>query len=811
MNVSVNWIKKYIQPSLPIEELAEKLTRIGTPVETIEYPDNRLKQVITVDLLEVEQHPNADKLLIATIYDGKDEHKVVTGASNIKKGQKLFWAPPGTELPTGQKIEKTVLRDVESMGMLCSASELLLEGKLEAEESKGGLLIAPFDAVSGKNYLETMGFDSPLLEFEITANRADCFSMTGIAREISVLTNEPLLLPEIKVNEDANTESQKEVSIEIEDTALCYRFVGQVLTNIKVEKSPLWLVQALQSIGLRSINNVVDVTNFVMMEMGQPLHAYDRDQLAGNKLIARLAKEGEKVITLDEKERNLTPDMIVIADAEKPVGIAGVMGGLLSEVTENTKTIVLEGAVFHGPSVRKTSRALGLRSDASSRFERGVDLDMANQAVLRAAQLLQEMGAGEIAKGYLDIGNQSKRTLPISFTAERINQFLGTDIPEERMIDILTSLGCTIEKKENDLWEAFAPSWRGDISIFQDLAEEIIRIYGYDNIPPTLPISASKVVQLPKLSQVERATTDLLAGLGFNQCVHFSFSCPEVVKKLNIDENSSLRQMIPVLNPIVDELSHMKTTLLGSLLETLQKNQSQKAIDLKLFEVARTFSPHHLPLNGELPTENLLLSVVATGAISRSSWNQKPLHADFYYMKGIAERVLKELKITNATFSSAQNPMLHPGRTAEIKKDGVSIGWIGEIHPLVQENFDLSQPTIYLEINLNAIEKDALSLNQYEIFGRFPSIYRDLAFVVSTEVTHKQMAQLIRNAGGDQLIRCDLFDVYQGANLPVGKRSLAYSLVFQNPDRTLEDHKVDGFIQAIVKSASQEYQAELRS
>lgn len=811
MNVSVNWLKKYIQPSLPIEELAEKLTRIGTPVEAIEYPDERLKKVITVDLLQIEHHPNADKLSIATVYDGAEEHKVVTGASNLKVGQKLFWAPPGTELPTGQKIEKTILREIESMGMLCSASELLLESKLEAEESKGGLLIAPFDAMPGKNYLETMGFDSPLLEFEITANRADCFSMIGIAREVSVLTKEPLVIPEIKTSENANIETQKEVSIEIEDPELCYRFVGQVLTNVKVGKSPLWLVQALQSIGLRSINNVVDVTNFVMMEMGQPLHAYDRDQLAGNKLIARLAKPGEKIVTLDEKERELTPEMIVIADQEKPVGIAGVMGGFHSEVTENTKTIVLEGAVFHGPSVRKTSRALGLRSDASSRFERGVDLDMANQAVSRAAQLLQGIGAGEIAQGYLDIGEQREKTSQISFTSEKINQFLGTDIPEKRMIDILESLGFKIEKAENNIWKAFVPSWRGDVSIFQDIAEEIIRIYGYDNVASTLPVSTSKVVQLPKLSQVERATTDLVAGLGFNQCVHFSFSCPEVVKKLNVDGNSPLGQMISVLNPIVDELSHMKTTLLGSLLETLQKNQSQKAIDLKFFEVARTFLPHQLPLNGELPTEHLLLSAVATGSISRSSWNLKSFYADFYYMKGVAERILKGLNIADATFVSAQNPMLHPGRTAEIHKNGISIGWVGEIHPLVQENFDLSQSTIYLEINLNAIEKEALSLNQYQAFGRLPSIYRDLAFVVSTEVTHEEMIQLINRAGGDYLIACNLFDVYQGANLPAGKRSLAYSLIFQDSERTLEDHEVDEAIQSIIKSALKEYQAELRS
>lgn len=811
MNVSVNWIKKYIQPSLPIGELAEKLTRIGTPVEKIEYPDDRLKKIITVELLQVERHPNADKLLIATIYDGIKEHQVVTGASNLKVGQKLFWASPGIELPTGQKIEKTILREIESMGMLCSASELLLETKLEAEESKGGLLIAPFDSVVGKNYLETMGFDSPLLEFEITANRADCFSMIGIAREISVLTNEPLMVPEININENITIESQKEVLIEIENPALCYRFVGQVLTNVKVGKSPLWLVQALQSIGLRSINNVVDVTNFVMMEMGQPLHAYDRDQLAGNKLIARLAKFGEKIITLDEKERDLTPDMIVISDQEKPVGIAGVMGGLYSEVTESTKTIVLEGAVFHGPSIRRTSRALGLRSDASSRFERGIDLDMANQAVLRAAQLLQKIGAGEIAKGYVDIGKSSNETLSISFTAAKINQFLGTDIAEQNMLDILTSLGFIIEKERNDSWNAFVPSWRGDVRIFEDIAEEIIRIYGYDNIPPTLPTSTSKVVQLPKLSQVERATTDLMAGLGFNQCVHFSFSCPEMMKKLNIDDNSSLCQMIPVLNPIIDELSHMKTTLLGSLLETLQKNQSQKAIDLKLFEVARTFFPNHLPLDGELPTENLLLSAVATGVTSISSWNQKPVNADFYYMKGIAERILKGLKISDVTFIPAQNPMLHSGRTAEIQKNEISIGWIGEIHPLVQEKFDLSQPTIYLEINLNTIEKEALSLSQYESFGRFPAIYRDLSFVVSTEITHEKMVQLIKNTGGDQLIRCDLFDVYQGANLPAGKRSLAYSLIFQNPERTLEDNEVDKFIQTIVKSAYQKYQAELRS
>ena len=808
MNVSMNWLNKYVQPSLPVEELAEKLTRIGIPVEEIEIPDVRLEKVIAVEVRSLEKHPNADKLSIAKIWDGAAEHQVVTGAQNVKVGQKLFWAPPGTELPTGQKIENGILREVASAGMLCSASELNLDSKLESEESKGGLLIAASETKPGENYLVSMGIDSPLLKFELTANRADCFSMIGIASEVSVLTSETLHLPEIVAEEKSTSETQNEVTIEVGNGELCPRFVALTLTDVQVAPSPLWLVKALQSIGLRSINNVVDVTNYVMMEMGQPLHAYDRDTLSENKLIARSAKEGEKIVTLDEKERILTSNMLVIADANGPVGIAGVMGGLHSEVTEKTKIIVLEGAVFNGPSIRKTSRALGLRSDASSRFERGVDQEKCHLAVLRAAQLLQEIGAGKISKGILDIEKNPKSREAISFSADRINCFLGTEIAEEKMISILKSLGCDVNKASENEWTATPPTWRSDMTIFEDLAEEIIRIYGFDKIPPTLPVSSSKVIQLPKLSKTERKATDIFAGFGFNQCVNFSFTSPEVAKKLNI----SIEKMIPVLNPIVDELSHMKTTLLGSLLETLQRNQSQKVRDLRLFEVARVFMADQLPLAGNLPTEYLMLSAVAAGPTGVNTWKASEKAADFYYMKGIAESAFSELGIEEISYKVGSNSSLHPGRTAEIFYKDISIGWIGEIHPEVQENFDLTQPTIYLEINLDLISEDALPIPQYQSFGRFPMISRDLAFVFPNGVTNEEITSTIEKSAASELLTSfSLFDVYQGDRLAEGMKSLAYSFTFQHKERTLEDKEVDEVIQRIIEEVVKTHQGEFRS
>jgi len=810
MNVSMNWLKKYIQPSLKIDEMAEKLTRIGTAVETIEYPNNHLEKVIAVEVKKAEKHPNADKLLVMEIWDGKASHQVVTGAKNAGVGDVLFWAPPETELPNGMKIEKTILREIDSFGMLCSASELNLDSKLESERSKDGLLIAHPNTQVGESYLSEMGFDSPLLEFEITANRADCFSMIGIAREISVLTNEALHIPDVQAHSDSSVTTADCISIEVEDSELCPRFVAQVMTDIQIQPSPLWLVQALQSIGLRSINNVVDVTNFVMMEMGQPLHAYDLDKLAGRKLVARCARADEIITTLDDKVRNLSTDMIVIADAEKPVGIAGIMGGLESEVTGKTTSIAIEAAVFNGPSIRKTGRALGLRSDASSRFERGVDQKAAHLAALRVAELLQEMGAGKIAQGYLDIEKKPTITPTISFSKEKINQFLGSDIAEENMVQILTLLGCEVQKNQNS-WQVIPPSWRADIQIFEDLAEEIIRIYGYDKIVSTLPSSASQVVQLPKLSKVERAATDALAAIGFNQCVHFSFTSPEVVRKLQIPAESTLGKMIPVLNPIVDELSHMKTTLLGSLLETLQRNQSQKAADLKLFEVARVFLPQSLPLSGNLPTEELVLSAVATGTQASSHWGRKSQPVDFYYMKGIGETLLDKLGIHHVVFKQGIHPSLHPGRTAELTFNGATIGWVGEVHPLVQDNFDLPSSTLYLEVNLSKLSDRALPISNYRSFGRLPSVYRDLAFVIGNDVSHDKIITSIQNLNIDLLAHCELFDVYQGDNLPKGKKSLAYSFIFQNPEKTLEDKDIDPIVQKIIHEITEKYQAELRS
>ena len=810
MNGSLKWLNDYVDVSLPAEELGERLTRIGIPVENVTMPDERMLKLITVEVRTVAKHPEADKLQVATIWDGIAEHQLITGAKNIQAGQKLYWAPPGTELPNGQKIEKAMFRGLESEGMLCSADEVLLDSKLEGEESKDGLLIAHPTVEVGSSYASAMGFDTPVLEFELTANRADCFSMIGLAREISVLTGEAIKLPAFELLETASVNAQEVVRIQVENGDLCPRFTAKVLTDVKIGPSPAWLVERLQSVGLRSINNVVDVTNFVMMETCQPLHAYDLDKLSGNVLIARSAHAGEKLITLDEKERTLTPEMIVIADDKGAVGLAGVMGGLKSEVTPATQRIVLEGAVFHGPSVRRTSRALGLRSDASSRFERGVDQQATLSAVERAAQLLCDMGAAKIAKGAWDVESKPAASATIPFTVKKINQLLGADISEETVLQILKSVGCMIEKGQNDSWSAVVPSWRSDMTLIEDLTEEVVRIYGFEKIKSTLPVGACQIVELPKLSQIERLTTDTMIGMGFNQTVHFSFSCPEVVAKLRMSDDSVVGTMIPVLNPIVDELSHMKTTLLGCLLATLQRNQAQKPAELKLFEVARVFHPKKLPIE-ELPTEILRLTGVASGSRLKESWQGKSAPIDFFYMKGIAEGILRQLGISNALFATGNHPALHPGRTAQITVDGKEIGWVGEVHPEVQEGFDLTERAYVIDIALSDLVDEALPLSSYQAFGKFPSVYRDLAFVVDRNVNSSDLLSTLKTAAGPLLISGELFDVYQGEHVAADKKSVAYALKFQCLDRTLEETEIEALIQEIIAKMKSTHQAELRS
>lgn len=808
MRASLKWLRDYVDFQDSPEVLAEKMTMAGVPVETIEYLGKGLDNVVTGKIIEVRKHPDADRLSVCKLDISTETVTIVTGATNIREGQIVPVALPGAKLPVGKDIERAVFRGIESYGMLCSAEELGLDPKIISPELRDGIYVLPADTAIGVDIRNAVGLDDVVLEFELTANRADCFSMIGLAREVAVLTGGTLRKPMLNLREDGEDKAAGQANITIEEPNLCSRFAARILRDIKVGPSPAWMQSRLQAAGMRPINNIVDVTNFVMLEMGQPMHAYDYNLLSRHSIIVRKANPGERLTTLDGVKRELTSDMLVIADVVQAVGIAGVMGGLATEVTNNTQNVLLEAAAFNGPSIRRTSRALGLRSEASGRFERGVDVANISRALDRAAKLLEEMGACKVCPGVID--KYPGVTLPrqVSFTTDAVNSYIGTNIPKSTMVDILRRLEFDVDARAEQILTT-VPTWRGDVTGSADIAEEVARIYGYNNIPATTPTGVMmRGKQSPEQDMVDHVK-DILSGAGFAEIISLSFTHPATMDKLNVPAESTLRQAIKVINPITDDFPLLRTSLLGGIMETIVRNFTRKNEDLKIYELGAVYHPEELPLT-KLPFEPLMLAGALVGRRNELAWNQTNDFVDFYDAKGTVEVLFAGLGINEYQVAAGEHHALHPGKTAVFTKDGETIGVVGEVHPSVLDAFGVTRPVFIFEIAVEKLAKYAIKVARYVPLPKFPAIARDLAIIVPTEVTTAQVKAAIEESGGSLLAEVCLFDVYTGDPVPAGSRSLAFALTFRTVDRTLTDKEVDDHHKNIVVHLEKTLSAKLR-
>ena len=810
MQVSIKWLKDYIDFTETPEQLADKLTMAGIPVENVVDPGEGLEKVVTGRIEKLEPHQNSDHLQICTMNVGLAENIIiVTGAQNVAEGQVVPVAMVGAHLPNGMKISKGKLRGVASNGMLCSAQELKLDLEKLPEEQKTGIFILPSDTPVGIPAKDVLGLNDVVLEFELTANRADCFSVFGLVREIAAITGNKPHFPEIKVNEDDNTKLNDIFSVEIADPDLCSRFSTRMLKNVKIGPSPEWMQQRLEGAGIRSINNVVDVTNFVMIELGHPMHAYDYDKITGKKLIARRAIEGEELHTLDDTSRKAKGEMLVIADSEKAAGLAGIMGGFETEITDTTTTVVLESADFYGPCIRRTARACGLSSEASGRFERGVDSETTIKALDRAAQLLQEMGACTVCEGIVDVYPNPKQANYVTFTPEQINNHLGTNIAKDVMLNIITSVGFDVTKDENDEITVKVPSWRNDVTCMADISEEIARLHGFDKIKSTLPNGVSmQGTQSAKQTFIDKVKASL-SSQGLYETISFALTNEETFNKLNIPQDSPLRKAVPIMNPLSDEYPLVRTTLLSSIFDNLARNLARKNDDVALFEVGSVFFPKALPVT-ELPDEVVKIAGAITGRRNAQGWNQANDMVDFYDAKGIIEELFANLRVTRYTVEAGTHYAMHPGKTALFKKGRDVIATVGEVHPAVLSAYGITKPVYIFELDATIVMKYMAKDLKYKALPKYPATSRDLAMLVDVDVNAADIEKAMTKAAGQNLTQITLFDVYTGKQVEEGKKSLAFSLTFQSNDKTLTDAEIDPAIEKIVAKLQKDFNANLR-
>ena len=803
MKASLQWMNEYVPLDLnrPAQELADELTQAGIPVEEVLSMDPGLKKIYTGKIVEITKHPDADKLQVCQVQclseDGEEITKqIVTAATNVAVGQIVPVAYHKSRLADGTEIKKGKLRGVVSEGMFCSVAEFGISSDLVRPEEAQGIYIFPEGTPIGLDIKEALMLDDTVYEFELTANRADCFSMVGLSREFGIMTNQKALFPVIMVNENGESiEGKASVAIEAHD--LCTRFTSRLVTNVTIEPSPLWMQNRLRNSGVRPINNVVDVTNYVMLELGQPMHAYDYDCVADHTLIARRAKAGETLTTLDGNERELNESMLIIADTKGPIGVAGVMGGLTSEVTDKTTNVLFEAAVFNGPSIRRTSKALGMRSEASGRFERGVNHKYTAYAIDRAAQLLQQICPScKVSVGVIDVYPEPVEQRTVTFTAEQINDYLGTSIEKDRMIDILTKLEFGITES-GDTIEALVPTWRDDVTGMPDIAEEVARIVSYDNIAPTIPVAILSSGGMTPKKALTKEVTHYLAHAGLSQIITFSFMHKDGLTNMMLPEGDSRYTAIPILNPISEEFPYMRTTLVPAVIEAAKRNIAQQNKDLWLFETANVYEPKALPLT-EVPHERPMACGIMMGKVTEAAWNQAQRDTDFYDVKGVVDGLLAKLGLTQYDIQPSSESYYHPGVSAHYTVNGVTIANYGELHPQVVKNFDLSGKVYMFEIDLEAVLSIIVPPFRYQSFSKFPGTSRDLAIVAPVSVTSGDIVALIKEHGGEYLESVSIFDVYEGEHIEAGYRSLAYNLQFRSMEGTLNDEDIDGAIQAII-------------
>ena len=803
MKASLQWMNEYVPVDMnrPAQELADELTQAGIPVEDVIAMDNGIKKIYTGKIVEITKHPDADKLQVCQVQCLSEDweeitKQIVTAATNVAVGQIVPVAYHKSRLADGTEIKKGKLRGVTSEGMFCSVAEFGISSDFVRPEEAQGIYIFPEGTPIGLDIKEALMLDDTVYEFELTANRADCFSMVGLSREFGIMTNQKALFPVIMVNETgASIEGKASVAIEAHD--LCTRFTSRLVTNVIIEPSPLWMQNRLRNSGIRPINNVVDVTNYVMLELGQPMHAYDYDCVADHTLIARRAKAGETLTTLDGNERELDESMLIIADTKGPIGVAGVMGGLTSEVTDKTTNVLFEAAVFNGPSIRRTSKALGMRSEASGRFERGVNHKYTAYAIDRAAQLLQQICPScKVSVGVIDVYPEPVEQRTVTFTAEQINDYLGTSIEKDRMVDILTKLEFGITES-GDTIEALVPTWRDDVTGMPDIAEEVARIVSYDNIAPTIPVAVLSSGGMTPKKALTKEVTHYLAHAGLSQIITFSFMHKDGLANMMLPEGDSRYTAIPILNPISEEFPYMRTTLIPAVIEAAKRNIAQQNKDLWLFETANVYEPKALPLT-EVPHERPMACGLMMGKVTEAAWNQAQRDTDFYDVKGVVDGLLAKLGLTEFDIQPSTESYYHPGVSAHYTINGITIANYGELHPQAVKNVDLPGKVYMFEIDLEAVLSITVPPFRYQSFSKFPGTSRDLAIVAPVSVTSGDIVALIKEHGGEYLESVSIFDVYEGEHIEAGYRSLAYNLQFRSMEGTLNDEDIDGAIQAII-------------
>lgn len=772
MNLSMKWLRDYVDLDISPKEFSDGMTMSGSKVEGYEIEGESIEKVVVGKILSIEKHPDADKLVVCSVDVGESEPiQIVTGATNVSEGDMVPVALHGSTLPGGKKIKKGKLRGVESYGMLCSLSELKLTAHDFPYAIEDGIFILQEECRVGQDIRPVLGLDDTSVEFEITSNRPDCLSVVGLAREASATFGVPLHVktPVVKAS-GGNAEDYLQVSVE--NTELCSRYIARVVKNVKIEPSPKWLRQRLRASGVRPINNFVDITNYVMLEYGHPMHAFDLKYVNGKKISVRNAKENEKITTLDDTERTLSPEMLVIADEKGPIAVAGVMGGEFSGIMEDTVDVVFEAACFDGISVRRTAKKLGLRTESSARFEKGLDPANCYNAVMRACELVQMLGAGEVVDGIIDADHSDKTPKTVKLEEDRINALIGVTIPKETQIQYLESLGFTIQ---NDV--ITVPSYRVDIENRADIAEEIARIYGYDKIPTT-SLQGLAQSSLTPMQKFRKRVEELMLASGAYEVATYSFVSPKSFDKIRIPVQSPLRNTFKIVNPLGEETSIMRTTAIPSIMEVISRNYANRNTSGSFYEIAKVYIP---VTNQEQPAELERLVLGLYGG-----------DKNFFDLKGMVEFLLKRLRIDGCTFTLyLEYPAFHPGRCAILEKGDIKIGMLGEVHPTVLENYDMGSRAYVAELDLQFLFDLAKNDLKYKPLPKFPASSRDLSVVCDEDITAVIIEETIRKAVGSILEEVKFFDLYKGDQIPKGKKSLSYAISMRSADRTLTDEEAD--------------------
>ncbi|MCR5784922.1 MAG: phenylalanine--tRNA ligase subunit beta [Eubacterium sp.] len=805
MNTSLNWLKAYV-PDLDVSprEYMDAMTLSGTKVEFYTNLDEDLDKIVIGQIEKIEKHPDADKLVICQVNVGSEKVQIVTGAPNAFEGAKVpvvldggrvAGGHDGSKTPGGIKIKKGKLRGVESFGMMCSIEELGSTKDNYPDAPEDGLYILPEDAPVGEDAVEYLGLRDSVHEYEITSNRVDCYSVIGIAREAAATFGKKFVPPVIK--ETGNSEDVNDyVKVRVEDEDLCPRYIARVVKNVKIGPSPEWMQRRLANVGIRPINNLVDITNYVMEEFGQPMHAYDYDTIGGHEIIVRRASDGEKFTTLDGQERSLDKDVLMICDKTGPIGIAGIMGGENSMITDDVKTMMFEAACFDGTNIRLSSKRIGMRTDASGKFEKGLDPNTAMEAINRACQLVEELGCGEVVGGAVDVYPNPKEGNRVLFEPEKYNKLLGTNVSADEMLEYFDRIDLKYDKATNEI---VVPSWRQDVKCMNDLAEEVARFFGYDKIPTTLPISRGSDGKLSFKLRVEEIVRRIAQANGFSQAMSYSFESPKVFDKLLLAKDAKEREAIVISNPLGEDFSIMRTVPVNGILTSLATNYNRRNKTAALYELANIYLPKALPLT-ELPDERIQLVMGQYG------------EGDFFAMKAVCEEIFDKLGLSGSLkySPSCDKTFLHPGRRADIIYDGDTIGYLGEVHPEVLDTYEIGEKAYIAVLDMPKITALTCFDRKYSGIAKYPAVTRDISLVVPKDVLSGDIIDIIEKKGGSYLEEAHLFDLYEGSQIQKGYKSMAYTITFRGKDKTLEEADISPAMNKII-DALKEKDIELRA